>query len=114
MAIQPRGNRSARKLHAMSDYGIRAAEAVNQLLPGPHRDKALQTIFDCSLRMAKYLRAGRYWTTDRLSQASRHFGCRFDELLSLPSPAQLHDRMDALEAEIAELRRDITDRGDNG
>lgn len=89
----------------MSDYGIRAADALNQLLPGEHRDKTVARLFDCSVRMAKYLRAGQHWTAERLSQASSLFGSMFDEMLV--SGPELHRRMDALETEIAELRRSI-------
>lgn len=64
-----------------ADYGIRAARAVNELVPRPHRDKALQRMFDCSLRMAKYLSAGQFWTIDRLNQASAILGAPFDAAL---------------------------------
>lgn len=82
----------------MSDYGLRAAQALDTLVPGPHRDKAVARLFRCSVRMAQYLRRGEYWTADRLSQASRTLGAAFDVLLYDP---------DAMAAEIAELRRRI-------
>jgi hypothetical protein len=109
MASKPKGNGSATRLHRMSaDYGIRAATALNLLLPGQHRAKALQRMFDVSERTAKYLLAGQHWTTARLSQAGKAIE-GFDELISTPN---LHARMDAMETQIAELQRQVRDKGD--
>lgn len=58
----------------LSDYGIRAATALHLIYPGRHRPKAVARALDVSLRMAKYLCAGRHWTVDRLSQAGRTIG----------------------------------------
>lgn len=105
MASGRKGNRSAGKLHQMTaDYGIRAATALNDFLPGRHRDKIVAGVFNVSLRMAKYLRKGQYWTTDRLTQASVEFGAAFDLALAGQRPeiqdiaerlARLEERFDA-------------------
>lgn len=108
MAIDPRGSAASQKgNHKMTaDYGQRAAIALDRCIPGPHRDKEVARLFGCSVRFAKYLRRGQHWTADRLTQASRALKS-FDEYLASPN---LHRRLDALEAEIAELRKDIQDR----
>jgi len=90
-----------------ADYGIRAATALNLLLPGQHRAKAIQRLFDVSERTAKYLLAGRHWTIDRLSQASRAIQ-GFDEFISTPN---IHHRLDAMEAELTELRQHLKASG---
>lgn len=105
MASGRKGNRSARKLHQMTaDYGMRAAMALNDYLPGQHRDKIVARMFGVSLRMAKYLRKGHYWTLDRLSQASAELGAGFDLALAGKRPeigeiverlARLEERFDA-------------------
>ena len=80
-----------------ADYGRRAAAALDLLIPGPHRDKAIARLFGTSVRMAKYLRSGRHWTAERLSQASRALGAGFDVALYSPAPSAQHD------AEMAEI-----------
>lgn len=92
----------------MSDYGARAGLALDRLVPGPNRDKAVERIFNCSPRMARYLRKGLFWTTDRLTQASRAIE-NFDAYIATPN---LQQRLDALEAEIAELRELTRGEGD--
>lgn len=87
----------------MSDYGARAAFALDRLLPGPNRDKAVERIFNCSPRMARYLRRGMFWTAERLTQASLAIE-NFDNYIATPN---LQHRLDALEAEIAELRQHL-------
>lgn len=114
MASGRKGNCGATKLHRMtSDYGMRAAIALNDLLPSQHRDKTVQRLFNVSLRTAKYLRAGRHWTTDRLSQASAALGAAFDAALYSPvssaehysEMADIEDRLARLEVRIAEMDR---------
>jgi hypothetical protein len=99
---------------AMSaDYGQRAATALDQLIPGPHRDKAVARLFGVSVRFAKYLRAGRHWTTGRLAQASVAFGGAFDAALYTPASdarhyremAEIADRLARLEAWRAQMDR---------
>lgn len=85
--------------HMPSDYGQRAALAINDLVPGPNRDKALARIFRCTDRMVRYLRNGRYWSIDRLNQASAAIK-GFDAYIASP----LHARFSALEQELGELR----------
>src|SRR6185312_899714 len=91
MASEESRNKPAMPLRAaMSDYGMRAATAVNELLPGRHRDKILAGMFNCSVRTAQYLRAGRFWTVERLSQASRVLGVAFDHALYSPVSSAQH------------------------
>ena len=91
-----------------ADYGQRAAYALDRCVPGPHRDKKVAGIFGVSVRMAKYLRQGHFWTTDRLTQASRALQ-NFDAYIASPN---IHQRLDALEAEIVALRQQIRVEGD--
>lgn len=91
-----------RKNLSVSDYGARAAFAVDTLVPGPNRDKKVARLFSISVRMAQLLRAGRFWTTERLSQASRLLGSDFDALLA--DPSLLRARLCELEREIADIR----------
>lgn len=108
MATNRTGNRSAKVLHRMSaDYGVRAATALNLLLPGQHRAKAIQRIFDVSERTAKYLLAGRHWTVERLTQASKAVQ-GFDEFISTPN---IHRRIETVEAQITELREHLKAAG---
>ena len=88
-----------RKGAMSSDYGARAALAINQLVPGPHRDKAVARLFGCSVRTAQYLRVGLFWTINRLNQASAVIP-EFDAYVADPLLA----RCDALEREIADIR----------
>jgi alcohol dehydrogenase YqhD (iron-dependent ADH family) len=107
MASKRKGNGSATRLHQMSaDYGIRAATALNMLLPSQHRAKAIQRLFDVSERTAKYLLAGQHWTIDRLSQASAAIQ-GFDEFISTPN---VHARIEAVEAQLAELQQHLKTR----
>lgn len=93
-----------------ADYGQRAASALDLLLPAPHRDKTIARLFGVSVRMAKYLRAGRHWTLARLGQASAMLGDAFDAALT-PSAqhysemAELAHRLAQLEAWRAEILR---------
>lgn len=73
-----------------ADYGIRAAGAMRRLLPSKHRNKAIETLFRCSPRMAKYLDAGQYWTIDRLNQASAALGAAFDVAMAGGEPDEQH------------------------
>lgn len=101
---------------AVTDYGARAAAALDELLPGAHRDKTVARMFNCSVRMAQYLRAGQHWTAGRLSQASAVLGVAFDAALYSPTSSAEHyaemaditHRLARLEARIAEV-----DRGGN-
>lgn len=111
MASAQKRNENRKHIARMSsDYGARAAAALNELLPGRHGDKTLARVFGCSLRLAQYLRRGQCWTADRLTQASREFGVAFDALLI--SPEALNDRLDRMDAEIANLRKQIGTKGD--
>ena len=60
-----------------SEIGRRAAAYMDQAVQGPHRDKHIARIFDCSVSMAKLLRRGQGWTAARLGQAARLWGWRF-------------------------------------
>lgn len=96
-----------------ADYGQRAAMALDALIPAPHRDKTIARLFGISPRMAKYLRRGQFWTTDRLTQASAALGAAFDAALYSPVSSAQHysemadfeDRLARLEARIAEVDR---------
>ncbi len=112
MATPGKGKGVQDGLPPMSDCGVRAAAALNKMLPGPHADKRVARLFNVSLRMAKYLRAGRYWTAARLSQANEVLGDKFAQLLAPPTAAQLHQQMDVLEAELADLHKQLLTRGD--
>lgn len=104
MAREPECKRRAVSLP--SDYGMRAALALDELIPPPHRDKAVQRLFDVSLRMAKYLRRGQHWTIERLTQASRVLD-GFD--ICVASPERLHGlrmEMDELEKRLARLEQE--------
>jgi len=90
------------------DYGRRAAYAINRLVPGPNRDKAVARLFECSIRTAQYLRAGLHWSIDRLNIASKKVN-GFDAYLA----TDLNARLDFLEQELAELRGNLRTR-DNG
>ena len=111
MASEPKGNGSATRLHRMSaDYGIRAATALNTLLPGQHRAKAIQRLFDVSPRTAKYLLAGRFWTIQRLTQARSILGAPFDaallsDELHLSEMQEITERLARLESWREELRQ---------
>lgn len=114
MASEPKGNSSARKVHRVSDYGARAAAALNDLLPGQHRDKRVARKFGVSLRTAKYLRAGQHWTTERLSQASALLGKAFDAAIYRPASDEQHNsEMDEIAGRLARLeaRFDTMDSG---
>lgn len=84
-----------------ADYGQRAAFALNRCVPPRHGDKAVASALKVSVRMARYLRAGAYWTTDRLNQASATWK-QFDTYLAAPD--RLHAHLDALEGELATIR----------
>lgn len=117
MATRREGNAKGSGVAPVTDYGVRAAAALNELLPPQHRDKTVARMFDCSVRFAKYLRQGRFWTAERLSQASRALGSDFDmrlavpEAFRVPTTLGVHERLDALEAEIVGLRQQLRDGG---
>jgi hypothetical protein len=81
---------------AMSDFGIRAAVAIDSLLPGPHKDKRVARLFGVSVRLAQYLRQGKHWTVDRMSQASRLLGSDFDIALFHAEATRLRQTQDAV------------------
>src|SRR4051812_38259451 len=91
MATEPEGKPVSHEGNGVmgADYGIRAAHALDRLIGGPHRDKVVARAFGVSVRMAKYLRSGKHWTTERLSQASRLWGVDFDRLLSAPNASYI-------------------------
>lgn len=93
-----------------SDYGVRAGSALNRLVPGPNRDKAIARLFDVSDRMARYLRAGQFWTVDRLNIASQRIA-GFDAYLASPD---FHTRLDQIARELDEIRSNIRGGGDEG
>lgn len=103
MASEPEGKTLANqgKPPVSADYGQRAAFALNQCVRGPNADKQVAIAFKITTRMAKYLRKGLFWTTDRLNQASAAYK-NFDAYLA--SPVQIHARLDELEQELADLR----------
>lgn len=113
MARRAKGNTVAQEGNVTADYGIRAATALDSLVPGPHRDKNVARLFGVSVRQAKYLRTGRHWTVDRLTQASAMLGTAFDAALYSPASSAQHysemadieDRLARLEARIAEVDR---------
>lgn len=110
MASERERTRSAGFLRNMSsDYGIRAARALDLSTSGPHRDKIIARAMNISTRTVQYLRSGQHWTTDHLNRASAAFK-NFDAYLA--SPEQLHARLDEMENELSELRRML--RGANG
>lgn len=110
MASDEKGKHIAQEGNMSSDYGQRAGLAINFLVPGPHRDKKIAGIFGVSVRLAKYLRAGRCWTVERLNQASQRIS-DFDAYLASPD---FGSRIDTLERQLAELRDDIRRTGGNG
>ena len=104
MASGTKGNKSARILHPMSssDFGMRAGQALDLVVPGPHRDKIVARHLGVSVRMAKYLRAGQHWSIARLNQASAVFGGAFDALLGdsaahYASMAEISERLSRVE-----------------
>ena len=104
MASDEKCNRSATSLP--SDYGQRAALAVTELIPAPHRGKAVQRLFDVSLRMAKYLLAGQHWTIDRLNQASKIIE-GFDQFVASPEQMRgMRMELDELERRLARLEEE--------
>jgi hypothetical protein len=91
---------------------------VGERIAVRNRDKAVARMFGVSLRMAKYLREGKHWTTDRLTMASALLGRDFDVLVIVPlrsgiGPDEIHDRIDAvgnqIDQEIAVLRGEVKD-----
>jgi hypothetical protein len=110
MATDPKRNdvAEARKGPMSYDFAQRAALALNSLVPGPHRDKSIARIFDCSVRLAQYLRAGQHWTIDRLNIASQRI-IGFDAYLASPD---FHTRLDQIARELDEIRSNL--RGGDG
>ncbi len=95
-----------------------ATAAVNQIINGQHADKRTARQLHCSLRLAKYLRAGKYWTLERLSIASAILGDEFDRLL-MPhlhtierAPPRgnddVHEKLDRLLEEISTVKDQIS------
>jgi ubiquinone biosynthesis protein UbiJ len=115
VTTEPEGKDVAQKGNQTmaGDYGQRAATALDLLITGPHRDKTVARLFGVSVRMAKYLRAGQYWTSERLTQASGVLGAAFDAALISPSSSAQHyaemadiaDRLARLEARFEEVAR---------
>jgi len=81
--------------------------ALERCIPGPNRDKAIARLFGVSDRMARYLRCGQHWTVERLTQASTALQ-GFDQYISTPN---IHHRLDAMEAELTELRQHLKASG---
>lgn len=104
MAIEPQGNQRETKLP--SDFGQRAAMALDDLLPPQHRDKTVARLFDVSVRFAKYLRRGQHWTINRLDQASKVIE-GFDICLASPKSLEvMRMEMDELEKRLARLEQE--------
>jgi hypothetical protein len=99
-----------------TDFALRAGQALEALLPERDRDKAIARLFNCSVRMAKYLRTGQSWTVERLGQASAALGEAFDRLvfggalddtrLAAESEA-IHQRIAEQQTRIRELEADL-------
>jgi hypothetical protein len=90
------------------DYALRAARALEELIPERNRDKAIARLFNCSVRMAVYLRRGEKWTIARLNQASAALGAEFDRRLCgldqvIPSPEDINARLTRVEALLADF-----------
>lgn len=79
--------------------------AVNHA--GPNKDKRIARLFGISAGMAQLLRAGRGWTVARLDQAARLYGRAFGDFVWPPSADEIHDRLDRIEAQLAEIRNDL-------
>jgi hypothetical protein len=98
-----------------SDFAQRAGRALDELVPGPNRDKLVARMFRCSERLAQYLLAGKCWTVQRLSMASAMLGEDFDHLLlgagrparQPPSRDELMQRFDLLEKQVQELLTEV-------
>jgi hypothetical protein len=98
-----------------NDFAQRAGSALDELVPGPNRDKLVARMFRCSERLAQYLLAGKCWTVKRLSIASAMLGQDFDHLLlgagrparQPPSSDELMQRFDHLEEQVQELLTEI-------
>jgi hypothetical protein len=92
-----------------------ATTALNQIIEGPHADKRTARRLNCSVRMAKYLSAGKGWTVARLSFASAILGDEFDRLLMphlhtierRPATTDFDDRLDRVLEEISAVREEI-------
>jgi uncharacterized protein (UPF0335 family) len=76
VASDPEGNKHA---FEGNRFALHAAAAVNQIISGQHADKRTARLLGCSLRTAKYLRAGKHWTAERLARASIALR-QFDEI----------------------------------
>jgi hypothetical protein len=92
------------------NYALRAARALEELIPAANRDKAIAQVFNCSVRMAQYLRQGEKWTIERLNQARAVFGAEFDRRLCaldqiVPTPDDINARLSRIEILVADLLR---------
>ena len=112
MASEPERNNTAakRSVTAHTIYERRAADAIRHLIRGPHADKLTARAFDCSVRMAQNLRAGKHWTIQRLTQASSILGTPFDTALlsderHLSEMQEITERLARLESWREELRQ---------
>lgn len=90
--------------HAIALSGIqeRAGFFAELAVPGPHKDKRLAAMLDCSPNMAYRLRRGEGWTADRLALAAKKFGWRWVQAVFGPIAGQ--GGSDVFEHEIASLR----------
>jgi hypothetical protein len=108
-----------------SIFGKRAGRALKALFPEQHRDKAIARFFGCTVRMARYLQAGEYWSRERLDYASRALGVEFDRfLVPRDEPivqketiearlARIEDQLDELIAEARRLREAENESSEN-
>ncbi len=92
-------------------FAVTAGNALDVLTAGPHQDKRIARLFGVTPRMARYLRAGKHWTIERLALASALLGHDFNlHLIArfVPEPLRsdkaLDVRLSEVERQLAELR----------
>ena len=82
----------------------RAGFFLDQVFPGPHRNKRIAQALGISPDMAKLLRRGRGWTPERFASLAREHGWRFVEHVFEPVIGSALDReLLELKARLARL-----------